>query len=68
MDDAEEGYMKVEKGDTRSFGQPHSSEDEGKGDVVMLYYPLFWWMMQRSVQEDERGYTRSCGTTSFYSR
>ena len=50
MDDAEEGYMSIEKGDTRSFGQPHSledEEDEGKGNVVMLYYPLFWWMMQR---------------------
>ena len=47
VDDAEEGYMRVEKGDTRSSGQTHSSEDEGKGDVVVLYYPLFWWMMQR---------------------
>ena len=28
-------------------GQSHSTVDEGKGDVVMLYYPLFWWMMQR---------------------
>ena len=28
-------------------GQPHSTVDEGKGDMVMLYYPLFWWMMQR---------------------
>ena len=26
-------------------GQPHSTVDEGKGDMVMLYYPLFWWMM-----------------------
>ena len=27
--------------------QPHSTVDEGKGDVVMLYYFLFWWMLQR---------------------
>ena len=47
MADAEEVYTRVEKGDTSSFGQPHSSEDEGKVDVVMLYYPLLWWMMQR---------------------
>ena len=60
--------MRVEKGDTRSFGQPHSSEDEGKGDVVILFYPLSGWTMQmkgyRSVRE---GDTRSCGTTPFYS-
>ena len=29
------------------MGQPDSTVDEGKGDVVMLYYPLFWCMMQR---------------------
>ena len=28
-------------------GQRRSTVDEDKGDVVMLYYPLFWWMMQR---------------------
>ena len=38
--------MRVEKGGTRSFGQPHSSEDEGKGDAVMLFYPLSGWTMQ----------------------
>ena len=50
------------------MGQPHSTEDEGEGDVVMLCYPLFWWMMQRKGTGGcERGDTRSCGTTPFYS-
>ena len=51
MDDAEEGYRRVRE---RGYafirvhvGQPHSTVDEGKDDVVMLYYPLLWWMMQR---------------------
>ena len=26
-------------------GHPHSTVDEGAGDVVMLCFPLFWWMM-----------------------
>ena len=47
MEDAEEGYRRLREGDTRSCGKPHSLVDEGKGDVVMLYYPLFWCMMQR---------------------
>ena len=47
MDDVKEGYRRLREGDTRSCGKPHSTEDEGKGDVVMLCYLLFWWMMQR---------------------
>ena len=45
MDDAEEGYRRVREGIRVHVGQLHSTKDEGKGDVV-LYYPLFWWMMQ----------------------
>ena len=40
--------MEGERGGIRvHVGQPHSTEDEGEGDVVILCYPLFWWMMQR---------------------
>ena len=57
-----------ERGDMFSCGKPHSLVDEGKGDVVMLYYPLFWWIMQRrGTGGCERADTRSCGTTPFYS-
>ena len=28
-------------------GQRHSTVNEGKGDVVMLYYPLSGWKMQK---------------------
>ena len=28
-------------------GQRHCKVNEGKGDVVMLFYPLSWWMMQK---------------------
>ena len=47
--DAEEGYRRFrEVGNAFvHVGQPHCTVDEGKGYVVMLYYPLFWWMMQR---------------------
>ena len=27
--------------------QPHCTVDAGKGDVVMFFYPLSLWMMQR---------------------
>ena len=46
MDDAEEGYRRVREGIGVHVGQLHSTKDERKGDVVKLYYPLFWWMMQ----------------------
>ena len=48
MDDADEGLQECERGGKRvHVRQPHCRVDEVKGDVVMLYYPLFWWMMQR---------------------
>ena len=47
MDDAEEGYMRVRGGIRVHTGKPHSTVDEGEGNVVMLYYHLFWWTMQR---------------------
>ena len=56
MHDAEEGYRRLREGGYAfMWEKPHSTVDEGKGDVVMLYYPLFWCMMQRRVQEVERG-------------
>ena len=40
------------------MGQPHSTVDEVKCGMVMLYYPLIWWTMQmkgyRSVREGVR--------------
>ena len=41
MQEGERGGIRVH------VAKPHSSVDEGNGDVVMLYYPLFWWLMQR---------------------
>ena len=62
MREGERGGIRVH------VGQPHSTVDEVNGDVVMLYYPLFWWMMQRrGTGGCERADTRSCGTIPFYS-
>ena len=42
------GVQEGEKGEIRvRVVQPLSTANKGKGDVVMLYNPLFWWMMQR---------------------